>query len=82
MHDGNCYFLLVPYWTPNVPRSLTESRGTYEFHTSKNVLHISGEKLPRATEYTKSNRNEQPVAGITSLAGLPKQKCTQSSLKD
>ncbi len=27
--DGDCYFLLVPLWTPNVPNSVIQSRGTY-----------------------------------------------------
>ncbi len=27
--DNDCYTLQVPYWTPNMPRSLAESRGTY-----------------------------------------------------
>ncbi len=33
--DDDCYILLVPYWSPTVPRSLTESRGTYGLHQTK-----------------------------------------------
>jgi hypothetical protein len=44
--DEYCSILLVPYWTPNVPHSLTDSRGAYATMTtqcnatSRNCLHI------------------------------------------
>ncbi len=43
--DDDCYILLAPYWTPNVPRSLTESRGTQIPKQKKEVSHLVGENI-------------------------------------
>jgi hypothetical protein len=46
-----CYSLLVPYGTPKVPRSLTESRGTYDL-LLMNEISPQEVSLPRQTSGT------------------------------
>ena len=57
MIDHDCYIFLVPYWTPNVPHNLIQSRGSYGYsHIKKTCSHLSGENKSSASEYINPDR--------------------------